>query len=398
MHSIVILGGNFGGVSTAHYLLRHVLPSLNSTTGEFKVTLISPSDRTFYKIGAPRVMASAELPVTKPLASIQDAFKHYKASEFSFYQGEAVRVDETNKTVYIKSAGTNEETAFQYDSLVVATGMTTPSPLWSQHGDHKLTIAAFEDMRKRLPKAKSILIAGGGPTGIETAGEIAYSYRSTDITLLSGGTRLLPRLKHVSVGKAAEKQLTSLRVKTIHQVKVTSISELEDGRTSVNLSDGSTKTVDIYINATSGTPNTNFLPAGWLDVAKRVVTDGSTLRATKAPAGVYAIGDAASYSNGGLMDATFPVPALGYSIWSDLHAAAKNGDPKKGPVGSAELKEKVYKAMESDMQIVPIGPKGGVGIMFGIKLASFFVWLLKSRTFFLEKAPGLATGADFLKP
>jgi NADH dehydrogenase FAD-containing subunit len=402
MHNIVILGGNFSGVSTAHYLLRHVLPSLNSTASEspaFKVTLVSPSDRTFFKIGAPRVLASTKISVDKPFASIPDAFSHYEASEFSFNQGEAVAVDEAAKTVSIRSTATSHLDLLQYDSLVIATGMTSPSPLWSLHGDYKLTLGAFEDMHKRLPKAETILIAGGGPTGIETAGEIAYFHNPKNITLLSGGTCLLPRLKNTAVGKAAEGQLTSLKVKTVHNLKVTSSTKLEDGRFLVKLSDNSTKTVDIYLDATSGTPNTNFLPASWLDDSKRVVTDTNTLRATRAPVGIYSIGDAASYSKASVLDATLPVPAVCYSIWSDIQAVAIGvGDLKKSPVRSAILKEKKYKQFESDMQFVPVGPKGGAGVMFGVKVASIVVWLLKSRTFFMEKAPGLATGADFLKP
>lgn len=225
----------------------------------------------------------------KPFASIRDGFSHYKASEFSFIQGEAVGVDEAAKIVSVQSAGTPTNASIQYSSLIVATGTTSTSPFWSLHGDYKLTIAAFEDMHKRLPNAETILIAGGGPAGIETAGEIAYLYKPKDMTILSGSARLLPRLKNTSVAKAAEGRHASLNVKTVH-VRVTSSTELEDGRTSVKLSDGSTKTIDIYLDATGGTPNTSFFPAGWLGDSKRVVTDVSTLHATKAPAGVYGIG------------------------------------------------------------------------------------------------------------
>jgi NADH dehydrogenase FAD-containing subunit len=63
------------------------------------------------------------------------------------------------------------------------------------------------------------LIAGGGAAGVETAGEIAYFYKRTSITLVSGGTRLLSCLKHTGVAKAAESQLSSLSVRTIHKSK-----------------------------------------------------------------------------------------------------------------------------------------------------------------------------------
>ena len=126
MHNIVILGGNFAGVSTAHYLLRHVLPLLKNEKTEYKVTLISPSDHTFFKVGAPRALVSSEqVPLDKPFGSIPDAFRQYKTSEFSFVQGEAIGVDEATKTVSVKSTGKSKDSSVQYDSLVIATGTTS---------------------------------------------------------------------------------------------------------------------------------------------------------------------------------------------------------------------------------------------------------------------------------
>jgi apoptosis-inducing factor 2 len=394
MHNIVILGGNFAGVSTAHYILRHVLPSLNSSEkSQSKVTLISPSNHTFYKIGAPRALVSDELiPLDKPFASISNAFSGYKTSEFTFIQGEAVGIDEGAKTVSVNSASVR--TSVQYDTLVVATGSTS-SPLWALNRDYKITRAAFEDLHKRIPRAEKILIVGGGAAGVETAGEVAHLHKGKNITILSGSTRLLPRLRNAKVGKAAERQLESLGVKTIHNIKVTSSKELPDGKTTLTLSDGSTEIVDVFIDATGGTPNTTFLPDHWLDDNKRVAVDSSTLRATKAPAGVYSIGDVASYSKGSALDALWTVPPMGYSIWSDL---IKSANEKGLPAGTPTLKEKKYKQIEPDMQLVPIGPKGGVGVIFGWKIPSWFVWLVKSRTFMIEKSAGLATGEEFLKP
>lgn len=268
--------------------------------------------------------------------------------------------------------------------------------MWTLHGDHQATLDAFKQVKEALPAAKSILIAGGGPAGVEVAGEIGHIYKGKDITLLSGGTHLLPRFESSTPGSRAEKRLAALNVKVSHNLRIVSSKTVDNERVSLSFSDGSTKTVDLYIDATGGKPNTSFVPSEWLDEYKRVAADKSTLRATKAPPGVYAIGDVASYSKGSVPDAMFAVPALGYSIWSDLHeAATKKGAPG---AGSAVLKEKTYKQFQKDMGIVPVGPSGGVGILFGWNVPSFIVWLLKSRTFMLGNAPGLATGAQFLKP
>jgi NADH dehydrogenase FAD-containing subunit len=393
MHNIAVLGGNFAGVSTAHYLLLHVLPLLNSTNSNksgYKVTLIAPNDHTFFKVGAPRALSSPDIPLEKTFASIPEAFSHYKTSEFTFIQGEAVQLDDATKTISVNSGGDIKNTSVHYDSLVIATGTTSVSPLWTLHGDYKKTRDAFADLHSRLPQAKTVLIAGGGAAGVETAGEIAYFYKQASITLLSGGTRLLPRYKHTSLAKAAESQLSSLSVRTIHNLQVSSSTTLPDGKTSLKLSDGSTKVVDIYIDATGGTPNSSFLPTSWLDDSKRVATDGTTLRATSAPAGIYSIGDVASFSKGNIPDAVWSVSALGYSIWSDLR---KSGEEKEGTIdGGAVLKEKKYKQIQADMGAIPIGPKGGVGVIYGWRVPSWLVWLLKSRNFMMDKSPGLATG------
>jgi hypothetical protein len=89
------------------------------------------------------------------------------------------------------------------------------------------------------------------------------------------------------------------------------------------------------------------------------------------------------------------IPALGYSIWSDLRKTAHGN---KGTLaGAAVLKEKKYKRIEADMGAIPIGPKGGVGVIFGWRIPSWLVWLLKSRTYMLDNAAGLATGAGVMK-
>ena len=335
MQNIIVLGANYSGVGIAHYLLRHILPLLNSTNKaeKFKVTLVSPSDHTYYNIAAPRALAAPEkAPLDNLFIPISKAFSSYKSSEFTFVQGEAVGVDENARTVSIKGAGTAETTSIQYAILVVATGTTASNPLWSLNGEHTITIAAFQDMHTRLPNAKSVVVAGGGPTGIEVAAEIASFYPGIDVTLLSGASRLLTRLKNTSLAPRAEKKLAALNIKTVHNLRVAAVNKTEDDtKSTLEFSDGSTRVVDIYLNATGGKPNSEFLPPSWLDIAtNQVVTDGETLRATKAPAGVYAIGDVASYSNGGVLDATWPVSALAYSIWYDIQTG-KIASNKEGP-------------------------------------------------------------------
>jgi hypothetical protein len=60
-----------------------------------------------------------------------------------------------------------------YHALILATGTSAHSPLCSLHGPHEQTVAEIRDFRARLEKAQSVLIVGGGPSGVETAGQLA---------------------------------------------------------------------------------------------------------------------------------------------------------------------------------------------------------------------------------
>ena len=159
-------------------------------------------------------------------------------------------------------------------------------------------------------------------------------------------------------------------------------------QTVVTMTDGSEKTVDVYIDSTGSRPNTYFLPKEWLTDRGHVKIDEHTLRG---PAqGVYAIGDIASYSLGGILDVMYAVRPLCSTILTDLTAqlAGKEAMPEK---------QTPYKQIKKDMQFVPLGPKYGVGVIFGWRIPSFLVWLIKSRTFMIEKAAPTVQGADYVK-
>jgi hypothetical protein len=151
-----------------------------------------------------------------------------------------------------------------------------------------------------------------------------------------------------------EKPLNLLNVKIIHNTRVMPRTDLANGEVSVNLSDGGLGTFDAYIDATSGAPNTKFLPATRLNDTKHVAADVSTLCVTKSPPRVYSIGDVAFFCKVSAMDATCPVPVLGYSIWSDLHES--NGG-KGGSARTAILKKESISKSERMYNSVPLAQR-----------------------------------------
>lgn len=417
-HEIVILGGNFGGVGAAHYLLRHTIPSLQQIdkSKSLHVTLVTPNTRLFFKVASPRsaiqpkLLAESEL--WRPLSEV---FERYPSDQIKIIKATAVGLDPSNRTVTVTptDAGKTEQT-ISYDSLVLSTGTTSPSPLWTLHGDENLTSEAFKSVNASLSKAKTVLIAGGGAVGVETAGEVAAAQPEAKITLLSGGPRLLQRLKPATGAKAQAYLEQYLGVTVVHDVRVEHAVETsadkdgDAGKTTVPLSDGSKHTTDLYIDATGGVPNSQFLPAEWLDETKRVVTRDAYFRARgssdgdRHADGVYVLGDIVAGSNNTVFELDAMVPVLCSSVGVDIAAQDDSAEGEHAPkpgflwtllgaktTGAPAQKE--FKPIK-DTILVPIGPNGGVGQLFGWQVPSWFVKMAKGKSFLIELLGPMVSG------
>ncbi len=96
-----------------------------------------------------------------------DGFKQYTSLKDSiiFHQGEAMRLDTSARTVSIKTHDGNGET-LEYYALIIATGIRSPTPLTTLHGDHTISQRALEEMNGKLASAKEIVVGGSGPVAV----------------------------------------------------------------------------------------------------------------------------------------------------------------------------------------------------------------------------------------
>jgi len=374
---IVILGGNLGGTSVAHYLLKHTIPFLESRDKavSYHITLVTPNTHLFYKIAAPRALINPTLiPQEKIWTPLADGFKKYSAEKFTLLQGVAKNLITSTRTVIVNptSEGAPPQ-ELHYDFLFLSTGTTSASPLWTLQDEESLSHKAFSSIHEKLPKAKTILISGGGPTGVETAGEIASEFKNAKITLLSGSTRVLSKILPATSARGESYLQQVQHVEVIHNVRVVSSTTGADGASTLTLSDGTTKTVDLYIDATGGKPNTQFLPASWLDDSKRVITKDGYFRvqgsaeASADATGVYVVGDIVAGSEATLVQLDAMIPVAASSLAVDIAGLGKApgilgglknaifGGDKKLPV------QKEFKPMTGTL-MVPIGREGGVGL------------------------------------
>lgn len=389
---IVILGASWAGLAAAHYSLRHVLPKLPDNGSAFRVVLVAPSEHFYYRIAAPRAVIAPELmPTSKIFLPIAENFAQYDKSKFSFVLGTATEMDVTARTVTIATPDSEKPQKLVYHALIIATGTSMPAKALSLSPTADATKAALADTHSHLHKAKTIIIAGGGPSGVETAGEVGEALNGAAgwfkarpanpkarITLLSGSDRLLSVLRP-ALSNQAEVFLARVGVDVVHGKRVTSTAANADGSVTVNLDDGSAMTADVYIPATGAIPNTTFVPAALLD-DKGYVNASTSTRVENAGPRVFVVGDVASYATRGLMEIMKAVPAAMTNLTRDLLAHVDGKDVAPGA-------DRTFKTLEGvELQLVPIGRSKGVGAIFGYRVPSFLVWLIKGRDYVLFNA------------
>lgn len=402
---IVILGGSYAGVSTAHYLLKHVVSKLPDKQA-YHIILVSTSDQAMCRPACPRALISDDLlPQEKLFVSIPKAFEQYPRGSFRFIKGTATELDHTGRRVSLSLPDKTSE-KIEFHALVIATGASTPSPLLGLNRDVEYLRSSWSAFRQALPSAKKIVIVGGGPAGIETAGELgeylnghAGWFRSklaspkANITVVTAGGRILPALRP-SIAEQAEGYLAKVGVTILKNARVTAVepqdagTEHIDSKATVTLQSGKKLDADLYIPATGTKPNTDFIDKTLLAPDGRVDTNPATLRVDKGGQRIYAIGDAASYARPAVHLILSAIPVLCSNIEHDLLLAA----------GKPSGDERTYKEDKRETQMVPIGKSKGVGAAMGYKLPSFLVWLIKGRDYWLWTTGNLWSGKQWAKP
>ncbi|KAJ2081774.1 hypothetical protein H4R24_002099 [Coemansia sp. RSA 988] len=201
---VVIIGGSFAGIRAAQDLENLMLPYIVT------ITVIERRDKYFYNLGALRSMAKPELIdlVWLPYDNIF-RYPHNKV-----VQGEV-------SSVYSNSVILKGGRKLDFDSLLVATGSIYPAPCKIDAASHTQGKAEQRRYFEMVKIADSILIIGGGPTGVGLAAEIATAYPSKNISLVHSGSRLLSTEHNSeSMSHKVYKKLKSLKIKIILNERV----------------------------------------------------------------------------------------------------------------------------------------------------------------------------------
>jgi NADH dehydrogenase FAD-containing subunit len=264
-----------------------------------------------------------------------------------------------------------------YDQLVIATGSSTVSGLpFKTLGSTEETIAALHELQEQIHMAESIVVAGAGPTGVETTGELAFKYgNQKKITLVINGDRALPACMP-EVSRAAEKELAKLKVELVRNARVT---EFKDGL--VTLSDGQTLAAGAYLPTFGVRVNSSFVPPSLLD------RDGSVrLERSMRVAGltnVWGVGDVGNLEGKQLVRVDGQVTTLAQNLDAVLRGA------------DGAVKE--HKPAEKPLIFVTTGKKSGTGQIGSFKAFSWLVTMTKGKDLFTGKGPGMVAGKNMVQ-
>ncbi|KAG5920374.1 hypothetical protein E4U61_007957 [Claviceps capensis] len=291
MVNIVIVGGSFSAMGTAHRILQKAAKTPG--IADVKVTLVSRDSHFYWNLAATRATVQGKISDEQIFQSIPEGFVKYGSDKFQFLLGSATGVDVQGKNLTVAArttGGGTEEISIAYNVLILATGTHTKadSP-YKSRGTTEDTKEALHQMQARVKDAKTIVVAGAGPTGVELAGEIADGYGSSKkVILLTGSASVLNGYTSRMITNAT-KYLGILGVEIRTSSIVETTNALPDGKTEIVFATGQKLTTDVYIPTYGVVPNSSYLPANMLD--ERGFIDVNDCLVVKGANDVYAIGE-----------------------------------------------------------------------------------------------------------
>ncbi|GAA2269144.1 FAD-dependent oxidoreductase [Streptomyces atrovirens] len=284
-HRVVILGAGYAGMAAAVQLAART-----RRHGNVRVTVVNARERFTERM---RLHMTA---TGQPLAELSIP-RLLEGTGARFVRGWVTAVDADARTVRI-----DDDRVLPYDTLVYGLGGVADTSAVPGAEDHAYTLSGAQDaelLADRLERlgGGTVVVAGSGLTGVESAAEIAERHPELNVVLLGRrepGADMNPRARayvRAALGRLGVQVRTGVEVAKV----------LPDA---VELADGGSIAADAVL-WTSGTRVSPLAAAAGLAVDERgrVVTDAA-LRSVSHPE-VYAVGDAAAIRQGyGVMHGT----------------------------------------------------------------------------------------------
>ena len=345
MKSVVVIGGGIAGAAAIKELNKRA-------KGSIDITLVEPKEYSELPFGVPRSVAAPEQ-ISRPI-------RRNLADWLGVKQIRSRATELTDSSVTLENGET-----LTFDTAILATGSQMLGLQWLKRSDNQTTEAReaeLADEHSRLKSAQRIAIVGGGPVGVELAGEIATGFPDKSVTLIHGADRLIPALSE-GASRKAHAFLAGAGV-DIRLGERVDLNAANGG--AVTLSDGTEVEADVVYVSVGIRAQTGFVGTdlqGALNESGQFRVDG-TLQVVGHPT-LFAIGD--------IND--IPEIKLGALAGRQAPVAARNA--VKLLNGSAL---KSYRPMKGPMGFVTLGAGNGIGqLPFG---RVDFMVRMKQKDFF----------------
>lgn len=387
----MILGGGFAAIATAARLERLLRPD------EAELVLISRENFTLFTPMLPEVSSGA-LDVRHIVTPVRSELRRTQ-----FILADVTALDAQRKRLSFTHTLTGHSESMFCDHVVVAIGAATSTFGLPGVAERAFALKTLEDAgilrnrfiwlleladtvseddeRKRL---LTLVVVGGGFTGVETAGEMVELFRSVRrfyprihegdirIVLVEGGQTLLPGLPK-KMGAYSER---ALRRRGVDVITGDGVKSADDG--GLELASGrriDTRTIvwsaGVRARALEGTQALPRGKGGTIAVAPDMSVPGHP--------GVWAIGDCAAIPDG----------AGGFYPPTAQHAI------REGPALAANIAAAIHGRPGKPFRYTSLGMMASLGARKAVAqlpgdrvLTGFAAWVLW-RTYYLSRLPGL---------
>jgi NADH:ubiquinone reductase (H+-translocating) len=389
---ILILGGGFAGAYTAQHLEKRL-----GGMPDVEIMLVS---RENFVLFTPMLheVAGSDVEVTDIVQPLRKMLRHTRVAI-----ADVEAIDLAKKQVRIRHSGLGHSFDFSYDQLVLALGAVTNFYRTPGLEEHALTMKTLGDailVRNRVIDALgladnqsdetdrkitlTVVVAGGGFAGVETAGAVNDLLREamkfypnlkegmSRVVVVHPGEVILPELSE-SLGRYAEKRLGKRGVEIRLKTKVAGYNGEE-----VVLDDG-TKISTRMLIWTAGITPPPLLSSLPCAIQRGRVVANDCLQVPDWP-GVWALGDCALVPDP-LNPGKFYPPTAQHAIRQAAVLASNIAAAMRGQAPEP-FKFKIIGLLAT------IGRRHGVAEIFGWQFSGYIAWLLW-RAIYLGKLPGL---------
>lgn len=270
---VVVIGGGYSGVMAANRLTQR---------DDVTVTLINPRPAFVERIRLHQLVSGSDDAVVD--------YREILAERVRLVVDTVTRIDASGRGVTLASGGT-----LGYDYLVYAVGSGSADRRVPGAAEFAYPIASLEEAQRLLPVLEdapataAVTVVGAGPSGIETAAELAEAGRV--VTLVCG--EVLGPYLHRSGRRSVARRLAALGVTVLEGPDLTVTTVTRD---TVQLADGRTLPSHLTIwTAGFGVPDLARRSGLSTDAVGRLLTD-ETLTSVDDDR-IVATGDAAAPSD-----------------------------------------------------------------------------------------------------